>query len=159
MGRAARRQGQWRRGRVWPVGTCVAALVGLGVLALGAGEARVRATGPVPSRCGSYRADGPALPRIRSVGGRLYAGRTQWRAWGFNWGIGDHAPVIAYFDDPTPANLGVLACELHTARSLGANSMRVYLELGQVMENPTTARPSALAALQSLLRLAEREHV
>ena len=99
------------------------------------------------------------MQRIRVLDHSLYAGHKPWRAWGFNWGLGDHSPVIAYFDNPSSANLAVLACELRTARRLGANSMRVFLELQHVMQEPNTARPSALAALQRLLTLASREGV
>jgi hypothetical protein len=99
------------------------------------------------------------LDRIRVVGDSLYAGRRPWRAWGFNWGLGDHEPVIAYFDEPSSANLAVLARELRTARRLGANSMRVFLELQHVMQDRRAARPSALAALRRLLTLASREGV
>jgi hypothetical protein len=100
-----------------------------------------------------------AMPRISAHGNRLYAGTRPWRAWGMNWGLGDHAPVVAYFDDPSAANLAVLASELRTARQMGANSMRVYLQLGQVMATSTTPRRSALTALQRLLALAQRDGV
>ncbi len=99
------------------------------------------------------------MARIHVCGRGLYAGTVPWRAWGMNWGIGDHSPVIAYFDSPTSANLAVITSELRTAHLLGANSMRVYLELGQVMETPTQARPRTLAALRKLLTAAERQRV
>jgi hypothetical protein len=76
------------------------------------------------------------MPRISVHGDQLYAGSRPWRAWGMNWGMGDHKPVIAYFDDPTAANFAVLSSELGTARAMGANSMRIYLQLGQVMATP-----------------------
>jgi hypothetical protein len=99
------------------------------------------------------------MARINVRGRGLYAGTVPWRAWGMNWGIGDDAPVITYFDSPTSANLAVLTSQLCTAHLLGANSMRVYLELGQVMETPTQARPRTLAALRKLLTAAERQHI
>jgi hypothetical protein len=99
------------------------------------------------------------MPRITVHGDRLYAGSRPWKAWGFNWGVGDHAPVIAYFDDPSAANFAVLAAELRTARQIGANSMRIYLQLGQVMATPTTPRQSTLRALQKLLALAQSEGI
>jgi hypothetical protein len=100
-----------------------------------------------------------AMPRISVRGHALYAGPRPWRAWGMNWGIGDRAPVITYFDDPTAANLAVLRSELKTARRLGANSMRVYLQLAQVMATPTRARHRTLAALQRLLALAQGDRI
>jgi hypothetical protein len=100
-----------------------------------------------------------AMQRISVHGDRLYAGARPWRAWGMNWGVGDHAPVIAYFDHPTAANLAVLGTELGSARAIGANSMRIYLQLGQVMATPTRPREQTLAALQRLLALAQRNRV
>jgi hypothetical protein len=76
-----------------------------------------------------------------------------------NWGMGDHAPVIAYFDNPTAANLAVLSAELRTARALGANSMRIYLQLAQVMDTPTQPRRRTLNALKRLLALGKSEGV
>src|SRR5262249_29479898 len=76
-----------------------------------------------------------------------------------NWGVGDHAPVIAYFDDPTAATLAVLSAELRTARQIGANSMRVYLQLGQVMATPTRPRQQTLTALRRLLAVAQADRV
>lgn len=99
------------------------------------------------------------MPRITVHGDRLYAGTRPWRAWGLNWGIGDHEPVVAYFDDPTSANLTVLRTELRTARGMGANSMRIYLQLGQVMATPTRPRQRSLVALERLLALAQSDRI
>jgi hypothetical protein len=104
-------------------------------------------------------ADAATMPRISVHGNRLYAGARPWRAWGMNWGVGDHAPVVAYFDNPTAANLSVLRAELGTARDMGANSMRIYLQLGQVMATPTRARRPTLTALQHLLTLAQYDGI
>jgi hypothetical protein len=125
-------------------------------LALIAGTLAVLSLFPAPPGCSDVPASASAatLPLIHVVGRQLYAGQRPWRAWGFNWGIDDRAPVIAYFDHPSAANLAVLGCQMRTARRLGANSMRVYLELQQVMQSPTAARPAALAALRRLLDLA-----
>jgi hypothetical protein len=99
------------------------------------------------------------MSRINVRGDRLYAGDDAWRAWGMNWGLGDHSPVLAYLDMPTPAGLALLAAELQIARRLGANSMRIPVELGEVMRTPTSARQGALVALQRLLAVAERNRV
>ena len=100
-----------------------------------------------------------AIPRISVRGDHLYAGDRPWHAWGMNWGVNDHAPVIAYFDEPTAANFDLLRTELATARSMGANSMRIYLQLGQVMATQTRVRRQTLVALQRLLALAQRDGV
>jgi hypothetical protein len=100
-----------------------------------------------------------AMARISVHGDRLYAGAKPWRAWGMNWGVSNEAPIIAYFDHPTAANLAVLRTQLGTARSMGANSMRVYLQLGQVMATPTHPHKQTLVALQRLLALAHDDRV
>jgi hypothetical protein len=99
------------------------------------------------------------MARIHIRGSQLYAGETPWRAWGMNWGVGDHQPVLDYFEDPSARRLALLSSELHTAHRLGANSMRVPLEFEDVMSSPTQARAATLAALRRLLLVAERERV
>ena len=109
------------------------------------------------SRC--IRGRARPLPRIHIVGQRLYSGRLPWRGWGLNWGAGSHEPVSHYFDEPTTANLEALACELVMARRLGANVMRIPLELGQIMQTATRTQPRALAALRTLLGIAAHEAI
>jgi hypothetical protein len=108
---------------------------------------------------GSAIAAALAMPRISVHGNRLYAGSRPWRAWGMNWGVGDHAPVVAYFNSPTAANLAALSAELRTARSIGANSMRIYLQLAQVMATPARPRQRTLTALERLLALAQHDRI
>jgi hypothetical protein len=100
-----------------------------------------------------------AMPRMTVRGDRLYAGARPWRAWGMNWGVGDHEPVIDYFNNPTTRNFGVLRSELRTARAMGANSMRIYVQLGQVMATPIQPRQRTLTALRRLLALAQTEGI
>jgi hypothetical protein len=131
-------------------------------MAVGGGRARlvgVLSGVAVVLMAWSPAAHATAMPRISVRGDRLYAGTKPWRAWGMNWGVNNHAPVIAYFDQPTTANLALLRTELATARSLGANSMRIYLQLGQVMASPTQPRTRTLTALQRLLALAQRDRI
>ena len=99
------------------------------------------------------------MPRITVSAGRLYAGSVPFRAWGFNWGTGDHMPTLTYLDNPTAENYQTVAAELQTAKNMGANSMRVYVELSQVMSGPTTVRQSTLTALQNLLSLAASDGI
>lgn len=132
----------------WVLALGLVMVVGLGMLLwvnLGGHTRRVVAAAP--------------MARISVRGRRLSAGSTPWRAWGVNWGVGDHSPVITYFDHPTSASLAALTAELRTAHRLGANSMRIYLELGQVMQTPSRARTSTLTALRNLLKAAEQERV
>ncbi|HWJ50394.1 MAG TPA: hypothetical protein VNR42_05200 [Solirubrobacteraceae bacterium] len=96
---------------------------------------------------------------MRVHGNRLYAGSRPWRAWGMNWGVGDDAPVVSFFDNPTAANFSVLKRELRTAHGMGANSMRVYLQLGQVMATATRSRQATLTALRDLLTVAQDDGI
>jgi hypothetical protein len=127
-----------RRFLAWLCGSAVLALVGA----------------VVPPQAGAT-----TMPRISVRGDRLYGGDRPWRAWGMNWGVGDHEPVIAYFDDPSTANLSVLRGELASARGMGANSMRIYLQLAQVMATPTRPRARTLTALRRLLALAQSDGI
>ena len=111
-----------------------------------------------PSRASAHSTAAPAMPRITVRGDRLYAGSVPWRGWGFGWG-GTPFPTLAYFDDPTRARLNALAQQLRTAHRLGANSMRIFIELGQVMAGPRRVRRRTLKALKALLSLAEYERV
>jgi hypothetical protein len=76
-----------------------------------------------------------------------------------NWGVGDHTPVVSFFDNPTAANFSVLKRELRTAHGMGANSMRVYLQLGQVMATATRSRQATLTALRDLLTVAQDDGI
>jgi hypothetical protein len=95
------------------------------------------------------------MPRIAAHDGVLHRGVEPWRAFGFNWGVGDRQPVLDFFDAPSRRRLGVLDSQLQTARELGANSMRIYLEVGHVMCSPTSVRATTLRALKRLLAVAE----
>ncbi len=99
------------------------------------------------------------MPRISAHDGRLWAGERPFKALGLNWGIGAREPALRFFDEPTDAALAELTEQMRIARSLGVNSLRMYLEVFQVMDGPTRARPSALRALRRLLAAAEREGI
>src|SRR5437764_2035391 len=84
------------------------------------GFARILSSGLLVLMVWSTAAYG-SMPRMSVRGNRLYAGARPWRAWGMNWGVDHHAPVVAYFDNPTAARLATLRAELRTARRMGAN--------------------------------------
>ena len=107
----------------------------------------------------SPAAHAATMPRMRVHGNRLYTGSRPWRAWGMNWGVADHAPVVSFFDNPSAANFTVLKRELRTAHGMGANSMRVYLQLGQVMATATRPRQATLTALRDLLTVAQDDGI
>ena len=129
------------------------------LLTLAFGLILVGATGIGGLFTSSTKSQDPAMPRISIRDGQLYAGSNPFRAWGMNWGYEKHTPIFAYFDNPSSANFATLQAELLVAREMGANSMRVYLEVGQVMASPTQPRQRTLIALQRLLALAQSNRI
>jgi hypothetical protein len=101
----------------------------------------------------------PALPEVHRQGGDLVAAGERFHAWGFNYGLGSRYPILSYFDRPTGRRLRRVVADMREARSLGANTLRVYLELKAFMSGPTRPRRRALHALGTLLDEAERLHV
>jgi hypothetical protein len=92
-------------------------------------------------------------------GADLAAGGERFRVWGFNYGVGDRYPILRYFDRPTTRRLRQVVADMREARSLGANTLRVYLELKSFMNGPSEPNPRALEALGKLLERAERLHL
>lgn len=86
-----------------------------------------------------------------AAGGRL-------SVWGFNYGAsrGENT-ILAYFEHPGPTRLAAIRRVFAAAKALGANTMRVYLELPSFMAGPDRARPAALQALARVLGEAERQ--
>ena len=93
------------------------------------------------------------LPVVERQGAGLAAGSHPFRVWGFNYGVGDRYAILSYFDKPTKARLRQVVSDMREARSLGANTLRVYLELKAFM---TSAREPNLRALDALARLLKR---
>jgi hypothetical protein len=100
-----------------------------------------------------------ALPGVHRQGGDLVAAGERFHAWGFNYGLGPRYPILNYFDRPTERRLRRVVADMREARSLGANTLRVYLELKAFMSGPTQPRRRALDALAALLDEAERLRV
>jgi hypothetical protein len=99
------------------------------------------------------------LPEVHRQGGDLVAAGERFRVWGFNYGLGRRYPILAYFDHPTKRRLESVVADMREARSLGANTLRVYLEIRAFMDGPHQTNPRALAALAALLDKAEQLHV
>jgi hypothetical protein len=99
------------------------------------------------------------LPEVHRRGGDLVAAGEPFRVWGFNYGLGPRYPILAYFDHPTERRLQGVVADMRRARSLGANTLRVYLEIRAFMKGPHQPNPRALAALAALLDKAEQLHV
>ena len=97
-----------------------------------------------------------ALPPVQRQGNDLFAADERFQAWGFNYGIGNRYPILRYFGRPTERSLRQVIADMREARSLGANSLRVYLELDAFMKGPREPRQPALDALATLVHRAER---
>jgi len=100
-----------------------------------------------------------AQPRITSSGSDLKAAGKPFIAFGFNYAFGDAYPTLRYFDRPTKARMRVVRRDFAEARRIGANTLRVFLEIGQFMDGRRTPRKAALDAYERLLRIAERRRL
>jgi hypothetical protein len=99
------------------------------------------------------------LPEVHRQGSDLVAGGERFRVWGFNYGLGQRYPILGYFERPTARGLQSVVADMRRARLLGANTLRVYLEIKTFMKGPKRPRRRALAALAALLDRAEQLHV
>ena len=120
------------------IGAGIAARLGVLVLALsGAGGAT-------------------AAPVVRATGTQLTLAGKPFRVYGFNYDFNGTHPNIDYIHAPSRKRLLRLRADFAEARRMGANTIRVYLELHDFMASPTRTRPRALRALRQILREAER---
>jgi hypothetical protein len=99
------------------------------------------------------------LPEVHRQGSDLVAAGERFRVWGFNYGLRHRYPILRYFDRPTDRRLHRVVADMREARRLGANTLRVYLEIKAFMRGPDQPRRRALAALAALLDKAEQLHV
>ena len=104
-------------------------------------------------------AEPAALPEVQRDEDELVAAGERFRVWGFNYGLRRRYPILSYFERPTERRLRRVVADMREARALGANTLRVYLELGAFMDGPKQPRREALDALAALLEKAERLHV
>jgi hypothetical protein len=100
-----------------------------------------------------------ALPVVERQGADLTIGGERFRVWGFNYGVGDRYAILSYFDAPTKPRLRQIVADMREARSLGANTLRVYLELKAFMKGPREPNARALDALARLLKRANLLHL
>ena len=74
--------------------------------------------------------------------------------WGFNYDHdADGRLIEAYWDDEWPT----VEAHFGQMKKVGANVVRVHLQLGKFMDAPDKANEKALARLGKLLALAEKE--
>ena len=114
-----------------------------------------------------------ALRVVTAHDGRLWRGGETFHAYGYNYGPRSWRwlcgctpatrsatpPTFRYFDDPTTRGLRSISKDFARARRLGANTMRIYIELGQVMRTPTRPHARTLRALSALLGIAEHQGI
>jgi hypothetical protein len=76
--------------------------------------------------------------------------------WGFNYDHDEKGRLIEdYWDDEWPK----VEQDFGEMKQLGANVVRVHLQLGKLMMSPAASNPAALDQLARLLRLAERQQL
>lgn len=76
--------------------------------------------------------------------------------WGFNYDRDDAGRLIEdYWYEEWPT----VEAHFNQMKQLGANVVRVHLQLGKFMDDPRTPNPRALDQLEKLLRLAEKERL
>jgi hypothetical protein len=114
-----------------------------------------------------------ATKAVTAHDGRLWQGSDRFHVYGYNYGPhswrwlcscippmrGDAPPSFRYFDNPTSRGLRLISKDFTRARRYGANTIRIYIELGHVMRTSTRPRVRTLRALAALLRVAERRRV
>lgn len=88
--------------------------------------------------------------------GRGFAGAPSGRAfipWGVNYDHDEHGRLL---EDYWAADWPKVVEDFGEIRALGANVVRIHLQVGRFMNGPTEPNSPALARLEQLVRLAER---
>jgi hypothetical protein len=76
--------------------------------------------------------------------------------WGFNYDHDSQGRLLEdYWDDEWP----IVEAHFGQMKKLGANVVRIHLQVGKVMDGLEKANEKALARLDKLLRLAEKNHL
>jgi hypothetical protein len=119
---------------------------------------------PAQGQRGDREGRGPSsspsrLPEVHRQGSDLVAAGQRFRVWGFNYGLRERYPILRYFDRPTDRRLHSVVADMREAQVLGANTLRVYLEIKAFMRGPNRPKRPALAALEALLDKAEQLHI
>ena len=97
-----------------------------------------------------------ATPAVRIVGDGLEANGEPFFAYGFNYEFNGAHPNLDYLQEPTRAGLLRMRADFTEAAELGANTVRIFVELHDVMASPTRTRRDALRALRRTLAEAGR---
>jgi hypothetical protein len=99
------------------------------------------------------------LPRVHAQSNDLVAGGEPFQVWGFNHGFASRHIVRRFINWPSAWKRDAVERQMRRASRLGANTMRIRLEYGQVMQSATEPRPAAMYALPKILTMAERNGI
>jgi Cellulase (glycosyl hydrolase family 5) len=109
---------------------------------------------------GQGRPDDPAQPQLSKVcvssnGRQLIAGESgrQLRVWGVNY---DHDANGRLIEDYWHENWSAIEEDFAEIKQLGANTVRIHLQLGKFMNSTQQPNDQNVAQLQKLVKLAER---
>lgn len=80
---------------------------------------------------------------------------TPFRVWGVNYDHDSHGEHGRLLEDYWDEEWEVVRGDFQEMKELGANVVRIHLQLGKFMSDATTANPKSLAQLRRLLALAE----
>jgi hypothetical protein len=104
----------------------------------------------------------PTIPFVRAQGSNLVAGGHRFIAFGFNYAGRNGSRPLYSFADPSAQHLQAYLRALGQARRLGANTMRIYLQLFDFIHRShgrIRVDQTALAHLRAVLAAAERLHL
>jgi len=114
----------------------------------------------VPALVGPARAESQGMPAIRvSQDGRSFVREGDGRpfvAWGFNY---DHDEKGRLLEDYWTAEWTKVEEDFREMKDLGANVVRIHLQLGKFMRQPDAPNDVSLDRLARLVELAERLHL
>lgn len=92
------------------------------------------------------------VPEGRREFTRATSGRT-FIPWGFNY---DHDHQMRLLEDYWETEWETVVADFHEMKQLGANVVRIHLQLARFMDSPEKANQTSLQQLTRLLQLAER---
>ena len=104
--------------------------------------------------CGADAAEGPLPPITVSEDGKHFVaeGGKRFVVWGVNY---DHDRDGRLLDEYWDSDWNEVAADFAEIKKLGANCVRIHLQIGKFLETPNKANPVALRHLKRLVNLAE----
>jgi hypothetical protein len=114
--------------------------------AVSAAEQLPAASDPASDRLSLIRPSADGTHFVRAENG------TRFTPWGFNY---DHDDAGRLLEDYWAAEWPTVESDFQEMKALGANLVRIHLQLGRFMRTPREPDATALAQLERLVRLAE----